>query len=57
VRKLAQDLLFENYKIAEDMLAGREYFFDHFTALTPISFGACVVAHSLNSTSLAFRIA
>ena len=32
VRKLAQDLLFENYKIAEDMLAGREYFFDHFTA-------------------------
>jgi glutathione S-transferase len=32
VRTLAQDLLFENYKIAEDMLAGREYFFDHFTA-------------------------
>jgi glutathione S-transferase len=32
VRRLAQDLLFENYKIAEDMLAGREYFFDHFTA-------------------------
>jgi glutathione S-transferase len=32
VRKLAQDLLFENYKVAEDMLAGREYFFDHFTA-------------------------
>jgi glutathione S-transferase len=31
VRRLAQDLLFENYKIAEDMLASREYFFDHFT--------------------------
>jgi glutathione S-transferase len=25
-------LLFENYKIADDMLADREYFFDHFTA-------------------------
>ena len=24
--------LFENYKIADDMLAGREHFFDHFTA-------------------------
>ena len=24
--------MFENYKIADEMLAGREYFFDHFTA-------------------------
>jgi glutathione S-transferase len=24
--------LLENYKIADGMLAGREYFFDHFTA-------------------------
>jgi glutathione S-transferase len=32
VRKVAQEQLFENYKIADDMLAGREYFFDHFTA-------------------------
>ena len=32
VRKLASAPLFENYKIADDMLAGREYFFDHFTA-------------------------
>jgi glutathione S-transferase len=32
VRKLAAGLLFENYKIADDMLAGREYFFGHFTA-------------------------
>jgi glutathione S-transferase len=32
VRKLAQGPLFENYKVADDMLAGREYFFDHFTA-------------------------
>jgi glutathione S-transferase len=32
IRKLAKAPLFENYKIADDMLAGREYFFDHFTA-------------------------
>ena len=32
VRKLAIAGLFETYKIADDMLAGREYFFDHFTA-------------------------
>jgi glutathione S-transferase len=28
----AREFLFENYKIADDMLAGREFFFDHFTA-------------------------
>ena len=32
VRRLAVGPLFENYKIAENLLAGREYFFDHFTA-------------------------
>ncbi len=32
VRRLAKGQLFENYKIADDMLAGREFFFDHFTA-------------------------
>jgi glutathione S-transferase len=32
VRRLAKELLFENYTIADDMLEGREYFFDHFTA-------------------------
>ena len=32
VRRLAAAQLFENYKIADDLLAGREYFFDHFTA-------------------------
>jgi glutathione S-transferase len=32
VRKMAVGPLFENYEIADDMLAGREYFFDHFTA-------------------------
>jgi glutathione S-transferase len=32
VRRLAKEFLFEGYKIADDMLKGREYFFDHFTA-------------------------
>jgi glutathione S-transferase len=32
VRRLAKEVLFENYRIADDMLKGREYFFDHFTA-------------------------
>ncbi len=32
VRQLAEKLLLESYRIANDMLAGREYFFDHFTA-------------------------
>ena len=33
VRKLAQEQLFENFQIADEMLAGREFFFDHFTAV------------------------
>jgi glutathione S-transferase len=32
VRRLASGQLYENYKIADEMLAGREFFFDHFTA-------------------------
>jgi glutathione S-transferase len=32
MRKLAIDPLFENFKIADDLLAGHDYFFDHFTA-------------------------
>ena len=32
VRRLAREQLFENYRIANDLLAGREFFFDHFTA-------------------------
>ena len=32
VRRLATRLLFESFEIADTMLAGREYFFDHFTA-------------------------
>ena len=32
VRRSAKEMLFETYKIADDMLQGREFFFDHFTA-------------------------
>src|SRR5262249_32469256 len=32
VRRLAKEQLLENFKIADDLLAGREFFFDHFTA-------------------------
>ena len=32
VVKAAREVLFQNYKIADDLLAGREFFFDHFTA-------------------------
>ncbi|HTT80923.1 MAG TPA: glutathione S-transferase family protein [Stellaceae bacterium] len=33
VRRLAAEQLFENYHVADDLLAGREWFFDHFTAV------------------------
>jgi len=32
VRRCAQKKLFDNYQIAEDLLAGKEWFFDEFTA-------------------------
>jgi glutathione S-transferase len=32
VKRLAQRQLFEKFQIIDDMLAGRDYFFDHFTA-------------------------
>jgi glutathione S-transferase len=32
VVKLATEQLFENFRIGDDLLAGREFFFDHFTA-------------------------
>ena len=33
VRRLAAEPLLEGYQIADDLLAGREYFFDHFTSV------------------------
>jgi len=32
VRRLAAEQMFEAFRVAEEMLAGRAYFFDHFTA-------------------------
>jgi len=33
VKALAQEQLFENFELADKMLEGREFFFDHFTAV------------------------
>ena len=41
VVKLATDALFENFQVADDLLAGREYFFDHFTAPDAHFFWCC----------------
>ena len=41
VRRLAESLLFEAYAIADDMLAGRKYFFEHFTAADAHFFWCC----------------
>jgi glutathione S-transferase len=41
VVKFATDNLFENFKIGDDMLAGREFFFDHFTAPDAHFFWCC----------------
>jgi glutathione S-transferase len=32
VIRLAQEQLFEKFRVADDLLAGRDFFFDHFTA-------------------------
>jgi glutathione S-transferase len=32
VKRVANKLLFEDFKVVEDLLAGREWFFPHFTA-------------------------
>jgi glutathione S-transferase len=41
VIKFATEALFENFRIADDRLAGREYFFDHFTAPDAHFFWCC----------------
>ncbi len=38
VPRLAAKQLHENFKIADDLLKGREFFFDHFTAVDPYFF-------------------
>jgi methionine synthase II (cobalamin-independent) len=39
--KFATEALFENFKIGDDRLSGREYFFDHFTAPDAHFFWCC----------------
>jgi glutathione S-transferase len=41
VIKIAAEALFENFQIADDLLAGRECFFDHFTAPDAHFFWCC----------------
>jgi glutathione S-transferase len=41
VVKLATEALFENFQVADDLLAVREYFFDHFTAPDAHFFWCC----------------
>jgi glutathione S-transferase len=48
VKKLATELLFESFKIADDMLKGRDWFFDHFTAADAHFFWAFRRAEQLN---------
>jgi glutathione S-transferase len=48
VRKLAIDLLYESFQIADDTLKGRAWFFDHFTAPDAHFFWAFRRAMQLN---------
>jgi len=41
VIKLATEALIENFRIGDDLLAWREYFFDHFTAPDAHFFWCC----------------
>ncbi len=55
VRRLAQTQLFENFQIAEELLAGRDYFFDHFTAPDAHFFWCFRRATQFNLDLAAFR--
>src|SRR4029434_8433492 len=46
--KLATEFLFENSRIGDDLLAGREYFFDHFSAPDAHFFWCCRRATQLD---------
>jgi len=47
VIKIATEFLFESFRIGDDLLAGREYFFDHFTAPDAHFFWCCRRARQL----------
>ena len=48
VVKFATEILLENFRIADDLLVGREYFFDHFTAPDAHFFWCCRRATQLD---------
>jgi glutathione S-transferase len=55
VVKFATENLFENFRIGDDLLAGREYFFDHFTAPDAHFFWCCRRAGQLGVDISRFR--
>lgn len=55
VVKIATDALSENFRIADDLLVGREYFFDHFTAPDAHFFWCCRRATQLEVDISEFR--
>jgi glutathione S-transferase len=55
VVKFATEILFENFQIGDDLLAGREYFFDHFTAPDAHFFWCCRRAGQLGVDISRFR--
>ncbi len=54
VKRVANKLLFEDFEIADGLLAGREWFFDHFTALDAYFFWCFRRAISFNLDVSAF---
>lgn len=54
VKRAANRLLFEDLKLADGMLAGREYFFDHFTTPDAYFFWCFRRAHSFKLDLSAF---
>lgn len=54
VVKFATEALFETFAIADEMLAGRDYFFDHFTAPDAHFFWCCRRATQLQVSIAAF---
>jgi glutathione S-transferase len=55
VVKFATEALNENFRIADDMLVGRDYFFDHFTAPDAHFFWCCRRATQLDVDISSFR--
>jgi glutathione S-transferase len=55
VKRVANKMLFEDFEIADGLLAGRDWFFDHFTAADAYFFWCFRRAMSFNVDVSAFR--